>query len=234
MTKKITRQIKTEKEKEFLELFSTLTQSRNSWEVWADLITVIAISISNSTDKDINRKAEREKEYLKCIERLNNQNTVSKLLNIIVSALEENPEQDFLGELFMKLNLGNHWKGQFFTPYHVCKLMAEINCINTEKIKEKGIVTVNDCACGAGATLIAFANSLRAKNINYQECILFVAQDIDRIAGMMCYIQLSLLGCKGYVVVANSLTNPITGNVFYPNQNEDQEFWFTPMYNLKI
>ena len=163
MTKKITQQIKTEKEKEFLDLFNTIAQSRSSWEVWSDLIAVIAISISNSTDKDANRTIEREKEYLNCIKRLDNQNAVNKLFSIVISALEENPEQDFLGELFMKLNLGNHWKGQFFTPYHVCKLMAEINCINTEEIKEKGIITVNDCACGAGATLIAFANSLRAK-----------------------------------------------------------------------
>ena len=33
---------------------------------------------------------------------------------IVVEALERNPEQDFLGELYMELELGNHWKGQVF------------------------------------------------------------------------------------------------------------------------
>ncbi len=46
---------------------------------------------------------------------------LAKCFAIVVEALERNPEQDFLGELYMELELGNHWKGQFFTPYCVCK-----------------------------------------------------------------------------------------------------------------
>ena len=45
----------------------------------------------------------------------------AEILNIIVMALENEPEQDFLGKMYMNLNLGNHWKGQFFTPYNICK-----------------------------------------------------------------------------------------------------------------
>ena len=29
--------------------------------------------------------------------------------------MEQNPDQDMLGELFMALGLANEWKGQFFT-----------------------------------------------------------------------------------------------------------------------
>lgn len=99
-----------------------------------------------------------------------------------------------------------------------------------EQIQNKGWVSVNDCACGAGATLIAMANTLKEHNVNYQNHALFVAQDIDRVAGLMCYIQLSLLGCPGYVVIADSLANPIVGSGLRPIQREGQEFWFTPMY----
>ena len=52
---------------------------------------------------------------------------------------------------------------------------------------------MNDSACGAGAMLIAFANAAKQYGINYQKQVLFVAQDIDHTAAMMCYIQLSLL-----------------------------------------
>lgn len=41
-------------------------------------------------------------------------------------ALDQNQEQDFLGKMFMRLDLGNRSAGQFFTPYHVCELMAEV------------------------------------------------------------------------------------------------------------
>ena len=57
-----------------------------------------------------------------------------------VMALEENPEQDFLGGIFMELNLGNGSNGQFFTPYHVCDLMAKIAMTESvvQEINEKG------------------------------------------------------------------------------------------------
>ena len=171
--------------------------------------------------------------YQECIDRLGGIDTASSMLSDVVMAFTTNPEQDFLGELFMSLNLGNHWEGQFFTPYHVCEMMAEINLHDASDIIEKqGFVSINDCACGAGATLIAAANVLRKHNVNFQHHALFVAQDIDRVAGMMCYIQLSLLGCPGYVVIADSITNPVTGNVLYPDKHDGQEFWFTPMYGM--
>jgi type I restriction-modification system DNA methylase subunit len=122
-------------------------------------------------------------------------------------ALEENPEQDFLGELFTVLNLFNARKGQVFTPYPIAKLMALSSCGNLAAlIAEKGFISVNDPCCGAGALLIAFANAAREQGINYQRDIVFVAQDIDFTVAMMAYIQMALLGCAGYVIVGNSLS----------------------------
>ena len=46
----------------------------------------------------------------------------------------------------------------------------------------------------------------------------------------MCYIQLSLLGCPGYVVVTDTLTNPTEGDPLLPVIKEDQDYWFTPMF----
>lgn len=39
-----------------------------------------------------------------------------ELAAYVVMALEDNPEQDFLGSVFMELNLGNKSTSQFFTP----------------------------------------------------------------------------------------------------------------------
>ena len=92
-------------------------------------------------------------------------------------------------------------------------------------------MSILDCACGAGAILIAAANVLRCNKINYQRNALFVAQDIDRTVGLMCYIQLSLLGCSGYVVIGDSITNPIIGEPLYPIEQSGQEWWYMPMFN---
>lgn len=219
-------------EKEFLDEFQKLCYSRSEWQVWSDLMTVIACSISNSIDTSPEHFEPREKEYDACIKRLGSVEVASKMFAIIVMALERDPDQDFLGKMYMTLNLSNHWKGQFFTPYSVCQLMAE-STIGDEvqkEIDEKGFISINDPACGAGATLIAAANTFRRKKINYQDHVVFVAQDIDRIVGMMCYIQLSLLGCAGYVCIADTITNPLCGTVLAPAEKEGQEIWYMPIF----
>lgn len=199
-------------EKEFLDEFQKLCYSRSSWQVWADLMAAMACSISNVADRSPEHYESREKEYAQCIERLGSVEVPAKMLAIIVEALERNPEQDFLGAMYMQLNLGNHWKGQFFTPYCVCKMMSEITCEDVDShIEKQGYLSICDPACGAGATLIAAANTMKKCKHNFQNHVVFVAQDIDRITGMMCYIQLSLLGCAGYVCIANTITNPLTG-----------------------
>ena len=223
-------------EKELMDRFKSLCTSRSSWQVWADFITAVACTIANSIeDKSSALYQQREDEYEECIERLGGVQIPSEMFAIITMELDKNPEQDFLGKLFMTLGLGNHWKGQFFTPYSVCQLMSEIDFYNMEEAASKlPYISVNDCACGAGATLIAMANTLKKHDVNYQQKAVFVAQDVDRIAGLMCYIQLSLLGCPGYVVIANTLTNPLTGSVLNPNQKEGQEFWVMPMFNSDV
>lgn len=232
MASTITRQATNDLEKQFLNRFRSLCQTRSSWQVWADFITVAAISLANSVDRHSEDYDKREKEYEDCIERLGGIDVPAEMFGIIVMALEENPEQDFLGSMFMKLELRNHWKGQFFTPYSVCKMMAKINVSEiASTIETKGWASVNDPACGAGATLIAMTNTMKNHDVNYQNRALFVAQDIDRVAGMMCYIQLSLLGCAGYVAIADTLCDPLVGdNVLQPTPNENQEIWYTPMF----
>ena len=40
--------------------------------------------------------------------------------------LEENPDQDLLGVAYTKLGLGDAKRGQYFTPYNICKMMAKM------------------------------------------------------------------------------------------------------------
>lgn len=222
-------------EKEFLDVFNRLCYSRSSWQVWADLVSAIACSLSNVTDRSPEHFEKREKEFSQCIERLGSLEAPAEILNIIVTALENEPEQDFLGRMYMNLELGNHWKGQFFTPYCICKMMSQMTVGNLDRqIDEQGYVSICDPACGAGATLIAAANTMKGSKYNFQNHVLFVGQDIDRVVALMCYIQLSLLGCAGYICVGNSLTNPMVGHVLFPREKEGQELWYMPMFQSDV
>lgn len=220
------------KKGEFIKIFNELCYSRNYWQVWADVITAIACTISNVTDRTPDRFENREKEYAECIKRLGGVEKPAQLFAIIVEAMEVNPDQDFLGSLYMELQLGNHWKGQFFTPYSVSRAMAEMTMGNCqEQIDKQGWISICDPCVGGGAMLIAAANTMRRQKVYYHDHVLFIGQDVDRVVGLMSYIQLSLLGCPGYIVIGNSLTNPILGNPLIPAEQDGQEFWYTTFYN---
>ena len=222
-------------EKEFLNVFKRLSYSRNSWQVWTDLISAIACTLSNVTDRTQKHFEAREKEYAQCIEGLGSVEAMAEILNIIVMALENEPEQDFLGKMYMNLNLRDPWKGQFFTPYNACKIMSQTTLGNVDRqIEERGYISICDPACGGGATLIAAANTLKGSKYNFQNHVLFVGQDMNRVVAQMCYIQLSLLGCAGYICVGNTITNPLTGPVLFPRENEGQEMWYMPMLQSDV
>lgn len=224
-----------EHKKEFMKIFRELCYSRQPWEVWADVITVMACSIANATDRAPKRYDSREKEYAECIKRLKGVERPAQLFAIVVDALEMNADQDFLGSLYMELELGNHWKGQFFTPYNICRLMAEMKMGDCKaQIDKQGWISICDSCVGGGAMIIAAANTLRRQKVNYQNHVLFVGQDIDRVVAMMAYVQISLLGCPGYIVVGNSLSNPIIGSALMPAEQEGQEFWYTPFYCSQV
>lgn len=235
MAKSVTRSLRDERQRNAVRIFNEACYRHNRWSVWADFVVMAAISISNTVDKT--HAEAREKTYISLAKKYNQQelDCFSRMLAEIVCGIDECPDQDFLGELFMALELGNSHNGQFFTPYDVCRAMAAMTYGEDlkRKIETQGWISVNDPACGAGALLVAFANECRrpGNDINYQTSVLFVAQDIDLVAGCMCYIQLSLLGCPGYVVIDDALLRPSTsidarGLIPVPREN----VWYTPFY----
>ncbi len=221
-----------ERQREFAKLFSSITGKYSRYSVWQDFVWMAACAISNAVD---NRFAEqREARYMDIIKKYSGQEAdiFPTLFGLVVGGMEEDPDQDFLGELYMTLELGNSHAGQFFTPYNVCVAMTKVTMEESNVrafIDKQGYISINDPACGAGATLVSAANTLRSMGINYQQCALFIGQDIDYTVGLMCYIQLSLLGCAGYVRIGNTITDPMTGKVLFGNA-KDENVWYTPMF----
>lgn len=189
-------------------------------EVFRDFCEVSAIAISNSVDL-LHRKT-REARYLEVVKRYNREEIpkFSELLAHVVMSLEGGMS-DVLGELFMHLELGGHWHGQFFTPYEIAKMMALMTMGDVAPIVEReGFFTLNEPAAGAGAMVIACAEALCEQKVNYQRCMHVTAQDIDATAVHMCYIQLALLHVPAIVVHGNSLSL------------EEWAHWVTPAHVL--
>ncbi|GHU53567.1 hypothetical protein AGMMS49975_11960 [Clostridia bacterium] len=216
-------------EKEFMKIFKQLTYSYSPFEVWKDFIFMDACAISNAVDKS--HFDEREERYLQVINKYeeHEQLLFPELMVHTVMALEENTEQDFLGHIFMQLEISNTANGQFFTPYNVCQMMSAVTIRDAAgHVERNGYLTVHDPCCGAGATLIASINETRKQlepiGLNFQNHVLVSAQDIDETVALMCYIQISLLGVAGYVKVGNALIEPVNPT------DTSENYWFTPIY----
>lgn len=222
---------KTARQRELEKLYNKLCGRYSRYEVWQDMVWMVATAISNAVDSRYYEQ--REANYLRIAQKYSEDElkVFPEFFNQIVMGMEETPDCDFLGELYMNLELGNKHTGQFFTPYSLCRMMARCDIqkdMLDAEMARQGYISVNDCACGAGATLVAAANCLREIGFDYQRNALFVAQDIDSTTALMCYIQLSLLGCAGYVVIGDTLTEPQRGQVLFGEDSD--RCWFTPMF----
>lgn len=204
--------------KEFNSKLQSLDRSKSIETVFRDFLTLSTYSLA----QPFYQSKEIEQRYLDVIKQYTKEQAEEfpKLLAFLVSALEEK-HQDFLGQVFASNNFGNANKGQFFTPYHVSKMMAKINITNTEKqFEEKDFVTLSEPCCGSGGMIIAFAESLKESGYNYQHQLYVEAVDIDEICFKMTYIQLSLLGIPAKVIRGESLSM-----MYY-------EVFYTPFYFL--
>jgi hypothetical protein len=190
--------------------------------VFSDFCELSALAISNSVD--LSRREKREERYLQIAGRYTAEELARfpKMLGCLVEALEHEM-RDHLGKLFMALELGNHWHGQFFTPYELALLMAQMQLHDAAAlIDAKGFITVCEPAAGAGGMVVACAQALREQGLNYQQVMHVVAQDLDPTAAHMCYLQMSLLHVPGVVIVGDTL------------RMTESDRWYTPAHFLGL
>lgn len=213
---------------EIVKLFNSLTGARQLWELWEDAMILFATMLSNAVDK---RFYDKREEMFRNVAGKYSEKEIQTFLQIfaeIVNQLEAEPEQDFLGDLYMQLDLGSHWHGQFFTPYNVCKMMADLQLPDVLSFEDAKAVTITDCACGGGALLIASAHSYREKmaeiGLNAQDFVCLYAQDLSMVAALMCYIQISLQGYAGKIKIGDSLSHPML------DTDNGSDIWYTPMW----
>jgi type I restriction-modification system DNA methylase subunit len=178
-----------------------------------------AISISNSVD--LAQRDRREARYMEIVGRYDKEEAsrFPQMFSELVMELEI-ALTDVLGEVFMEMDLGSKWHGQFFTPYSVCKMMASLQVDDhmKELVEARGFIRANEPACGGGAMMIALAESMQTAGINYQQHLHVVAQDLDLKAVCMAYVQLSLLHIPAVVIHGNSL------------ELEELSRWYTPAH----
>jgi hypothetical protein len=205
----------------FKKLFVTLSKQHQPHRVFSDFCEMSAIAFSNAVDPaQYERREARYHEIIKAYSK-DELNLFVQLLSSVTLSLEDHLH-DCLGALFMDLEMANHWRGQYFTPYPIAEMMAKMTLVDaSDYINENGFITLNEPCCGAGVMVIASAQALLDMQVNYQQALHVVAQDIDATAVHMTYLQLSLLHVPAIVLHGNSLA-----------ANATNEYWVTPAHVL--
>jgi type I restriction-modification system DNA methylase subunit len=191
--------------KTFIAKLNDVSYSRNPYETFNDFI-YMAASALYSWKKD----EQVEKEYSDVAKNysVDELSKMSELLFILTEALEQlqdiEENGDFLGRIFMSLDYGDKRNGQFFTPYNVSYMMAQM-MIGEKEFPQNRICKISDPCCGAGGMLIASAMVMMRRGLNYQRDAYFVGQDIDARCVRMAFIQLSLLGVPAILICGDTL-----------------------------
>lgn len=126
---------------------------------------------------------------------------------------------DILGQIYMMLDMGNAGTGQFFTPYPVSFLMAQMladGC--ADQVARGEFIRLQEPACGAGGMVLAQAHALSDRGINYQQHMHAQLIDVDRTCVHMAFVQLSLACVPAEILHGNALTGEVWDR------------WYTPLH----
>ena len=207
-----------DRKKDIIKMITEMSGKYSAYEIFTDWIRCGAIAINNSCQL-IHDKVwtEREQMYMDTMRKYTKeeQRKLSQMFAMLAETLEE--PSDVLGQVYMESGMGSKAAGQFFTPYHLSELCANVGI---SKPDENGKYIINEPSCGGGGMIIAAASVLKGKGIDYQKVMEVTAQDLDWKAVYMCYVQLSLIGVKATVVQGNTLMKP------YPSAEIPQECIF--------
>ena len=198
----------------FLKIFNITARYHHRHKVFEDFVSCAAIALHNGVAHD----AELEKQYLSIIAGYEKQDAtqMAALLGHVVMALDEE-RCDFLGSVFMELELGDKYRGQFFTPWDVSRMMASVQLSGIDALMQgKDFITLQEPASGAGCMVIAFAEEFAQRGYSVSEQLWVSVTDVDPLAANMSYVQLSLCGIAAEVITGNSLTLTRHRTLFTP------------------
>lgn len=197
-------------------------------EFLSDVFKCGAIAISNKFDKT--KYDKRESEYKLTINKYNKNDRqliadIFANIYILLSNQLYVGFDDYLGKIYMLSNTSNSKTGQFFTPYTISKLCADV-AIDEKEIKNHiendTIMTMHEPTVGSGGMVLATADTLYNKyHFNISRNLFVECGDIDIRCVYMAYLQLSLAGIPAVIYHRDGLSL------------ETWDVWKTPPYLMQ-
>ena len=204
--------------KDIIKEIQSMSGAHSVYEIFDDWVKMCALAISNAVDVLPSHQKSRDDLYVATTNKYNESEIkrFGDLLGMLTLEAEEG-FSDILGYVYMHLEISSSRLGQFFTPYHICQLMAKMQKAVDETCY------MNEPSCGAGGNIIAMAEHFHNSGIDYQKRMRVVCQDLDWKAVYMCYVQLSLYGINAKVIQGDTLLVP-------EQETRDRNTFYTPEF----
>ena len=220
--------------KQFIKAFESLAQHRERYDVLADFLEMAFCAIHKTALPPGPTADAIEARYMAVVGRNRPEDVraIPELLGITARAVQDGG-CDFLGQVTVELEIRNRNMGQFFTPYDVSRMVAEMTLDTVDEIvAEQGFVTVQEPACGAGGMIIAAADVLARKGFDIGTQLYVEASDISPMCFRMSYLQASLRGIPVTIRRGNTLSLEMFDHAvtpaffgFYAARKEAFDLW---------
>ena len=213
---------------DILKLMNKFSGQASPSEFLSDIFKCGAISVSNRFDWT--KYTEREEEYKRTINKYNKSDRqliadIFANIYILLSNQLYVGFDDYLGKIYMLSNTSNSKTGQFFTPYAISKLCADVAMDDNEvkkHIENDSIITMHEPTVGSGGMVLATADTLYNKyRFNISRNLFVECGDVDVRCVYMAYLQLSLAGIPATIYHRDGLSL------------ETWDVWKTPPYLMQ-
>lgn len=176
--------------KPILEIFAKLrNRGHNNYTLFSDWVDLMLYALMGN-----------DPEYMEIVRRYgNNYPKGERNIDLFCEAFAEfqismqKTNEDILGEIYSHLSANNKQFGQFFTPSHVCTLMAEMTIDKDMESK-----TISDPCVGSGRMFIAAQKV--ASNLT------FLGQDKDLLCAKMTALNMCFFNANSQIAWGDSLT----------------------------
>ena len=166
------------------------------------------------------RAEELEQRYMRAIEPYKDDEARYEFPKMMALAMMNTKGRDFLGEVAGEGEFLDSRLGQFFTPYQVSRMTAEMTLHDVEGVvAREGYITLQEPACGAGAMILAAADVVEGKGLDVETTMLVNAVDLSDTCYKMAFVQLSNRGVPAQVMRGNTLSLEFDEQAWTPATN---------------
>jgi hypothetical protein len=208
----------TDLRKQFISAFNRLARHRDRYDVLSDFLEMAFCTIRKATLPPGPAADAIEARYMAVVGRNKPEDVraIPELFGLAAMAIHDGG-CDFLGQVTVELELRNKQMGQFFTPYDVSRMIAEMTFESVGGVIERqGFVTVQEPACGAGGMIIAAADALASNGFDTGRHLYVDGTDLSAMCFKMSYIQASLRGIPATIRRGNTLSLEVFDHAVTP------------------